>query len=177
MHIISKPFEYSIFCQEMSKRMPCQHGNAVPRLKGVKPNGSPWYRFQCSDCGAPLQPTQLKHVIVRQFEESGNCVQGWDNDSENRYLLDFYRNITEIRKIHGWDNQSWWQRYDQYLRSPKWRSLRLQILERDNYTCRLCSTNPATQVHHDTYERVGHEFCDDLLSVCLSCHYAFHNET
>ncbi len=175
MHVVSKPFDYLIFCREMSKRMSCQHGAAVPRLKGVKPNGSPWYRFQCAECGAPLQPTQLKHVIVRQYEENGGCVECWDTEAEHRFLSDVHKNAVEIREVYGWDNPSWWLRYDKYLRSPEWRSLRTQILTRDHYMCRLCSCSPATEVHHTTYERVGHERPDDLLSVCRSCHDAFHN--
>lgn len=175
MHVISKPFDYSIFCREMAKRMSCQHGDAVPRLKGVKPSGSPWYRFQCAECGAPLQPTQLKHLIVRQYEEKGGYVELWDPDAEQRFLSEVRGYAAEIRKRYGWDNPSWWLRYDQYLRSSEWRCLRAQILARDGYMCRLCNCNRATQIHHTTYERVGRELPEDLLSVCQSCHDALHN--
>ena len=155
--------------------MSCQHNDAVPRLKGVKPNGSLWYRLQCAECGAPLQPTQLRHLIVRQYVKNGGCVELWDTTAEQRFLSYIHSSAAEIRKLYGWDNPSWWRRYDQYLRSSEWRCLRAQILMRDEYICRLCSSNRATQVHHTTYERVGHELPDDLLSVCQSCHDAVHN--
>jgi 5-methylcytosine-specific restriction endonuclease McrA len=60
--------------------------------------------------------------------------------------------------------------YKIYLNSPAWRSLRLKILARDRYICQLCGKRKATEVHHLTYERIGRELENDLISLCSICH-------
>lgn len=65
--------------------------------------------------------------------------------------------------------------YERYLRSSKWRTKRLAILERDDYRCPCGST--AKEVHHLTYSRVGREYNSDLISVCHPCHQAIHADT
>jgi len=60
--------------------------------------------------------------------------------------------------------------YFQYMHSAAWRSIRRKALERDKYLCQVCKKKLATQVHHLTYERFGHELLVDLLSSCRSCH-------
>jgi 5-methylcytosine-specific restriction endonuclease McrA len=71
----------------------------------------------------------------------------------------------------------WWEEYSAYLRSPQWYALRSQILERDEYRCQThfegC-TATADHVHHLTYDRMGAELYEDLVSVCLSCHTLIH---
>jgi len=70
---------------------------------------------------------------------------------------------------------AWWEWYSAYLLSPKWHAKRAKVLARDRNTCRAegCG-KPATQVHHLTYERVGDELLDDLVSVCDDCHDKCH---
>jgi hypothetical protein len=60
--------------------------------------------------------------------------------------------------------------YREYLASPLWRTIRLEILKRDKFRCR-CGDR-ATQVHHTSYsfyvmrgDRPGR-----LISVCDKCH-------
>ena len=60
--------------------------------------------------------------------------------------------------------------YFQYMHSNAWRWIRRKALERDKYICQVCKIRMATQVHHLTYERFGHELLEDLLSACRSCH-------
>jgi 5-methylcytosine-specific restriction endonuclease McrA len=50
----------------------------------------------------------------------------------------------------------------------------LKILERDSYLCQRCQSKIAIQVHHLTYERLGHERLEDLISICLACHIKEH---
>lgn len=60
--------------------------------------------------------------------------------------------------------------YKTYLKSDKWKRKRIKVLERDNYKCKACETNKATQVHHTSYEFVYDEPLFDLVSVCKPCH-------
>lgn len=64
-----------------------------------------------------------------------------------------------------------------YLASIKWNTIRLQVLKRDNYTCRKCNaTDIPLEVHHITYERFENEQLSDLVSVCRECHQSIHNK-
>ncbi|MEE8240127.1 MAG: hypothetical protein V3R16_02565 [Nitrospirales bacterium] len=60
------------------------------------------------------------------------------------------------------------RRYQAYMASPEWKRLRHEILERDGYICQLCEEG-ATEVHHVSYLRFGHESPLDLIAVCRDC--------
>ena len=63
--------------------------------------------------------------------------------------------------------------YEQYLRSPEWRRKREQRLRLDGYVCQKCgktSKEYRLEVHHLTYERLGHERMEDLQTLCVLCH-------
>lgn len=64
----------------------------------------------------------------------------------------------------------WWGVYGAYLKSPEWRALRGQVLERAASRCEDCGEAVATQVHHLSYRRVGDEQPDDLRALCNRCH-------
>ena len=64
--------------------------------------------------------------------------------------------------------------YQDKLKDPRWQKKRLQILERDNWTCQECYNSDRTlHVHHKFYEK-GREPWDidnDLLTtLCKDCH-------
>lgn len=64
--------------------------------------------------------------------------------------------------------------YAELLRSPLWQKKRLEIFERDNFTCQYCgNTESELQVHHKVYheglnpwEYSNHE----LITLCELCH-------
>jgi 5-methylcytosine-specific restriction endonuclease McrA len=62
--------------------------------------------------------------------------------------------------------------YLRYLRSDLWREKRRRVLERDGYRCQVWRQHVATEVHHKTYARLGHEPLEDLISLCRACHEA-----
>jgi len=55
--------------------------------------------------------------------------------------------------------------------SDQWKAIRKQRLQVDNELCVFCKS-PAEEVHHVTYENVGHEQVEDLRSLCRMCHDA-----
>lgn len=63
------------------------------------------------------------------------------------------------------------RRYQTYMASPEWRRLRQTILARDGYKCQICGEE-ATDCHHLSYSRFGHELETDLISVCGPCNQA-----
>lgn len=64
--------------------------------------------------------------------------------------------------------------YSEKLKHPKWQKKRLQILNRDKFTCKLCrDTETTLHVHHKYYE-TGNDPWDypntALVTLCEHCH-------
>jgi hypothetical protein len=63
---------------------------------------------------------------------------------------------------------------------PRWQKKRLQILERDKWTCKQCGDTETTlTVHHKSYRQENGKFVDywdyeneDLVTLCNPCHEA-----
>ncbi len=71
--------------------------------------------------------------------------------------------------------------YSEKLKDPRWQKKRLEILERDKWTCQWCGDTQATlHVHHECYEK-GEEPWDTwselLTTVCETCHKVQHEMT
>lgn len=81
--------------------------------------------------------------------------------------------IYEIQKTLKFQ-KSHYYKYLLHLQSDFWKNIRLRVLERDGDICQECKERKATEVHHLTYERLGNELLEDLLSVCRSCHLKIH---
>jgi len=67
--------------------------------------------------------------------------------------------------------------YYTYIKSTQWRdsAARMAELEAAGFCCRICNgSEPVVQlqVHHRTYERLGHERVGDLTALCADCHRA-----
>lgn len=70
--------------------------------------------------------------------------------------------------------------YAEQLKSPKWQKKRLEILERDKFTCLACGdTEKQLHVHHGIYikNKMAWEYENITLhTLCNSCHIdAEHN--
>lgn len=70
--------------------------------------------------------------------------------------------------------------YNQYITSAAWEAKKEERKKVDDYRCVCCGrseehTRRGLQVHHITYERLGHEnVYTDLCTVCGSCHKKIH---
>jgi hypothetical protein len=64
--------------------------------------------------------------------------------------------------------------YSELLKHPDWQRKRLEILQRDDFTCQICHDKETTlHVHHKKYKanRKPWEYeNDDLTTVCKYCH-------
>lgn len=67
--------------------------------------------------------------------------------------------------------QKW---YSEKRRDPRWQRRRLEIMERDKFTCQHCrATDKPLNVHHKFYEkgRMPWEYLDyALITLCEDCH-------
>lgn len=62
-----------------------------------------------------------------------------------------------------------------YLKSPEWKSLRLQALLKYNFTCQICGIRKMTRdVHHLKYKRLFNVTKNDLKVLCRACHNKTH---
>jgi 5-methylcytosine-specific restriction endonuclease McrA len=63
--------------------------------------------------------------------------------------------------------------YSEKLRDPRWQKKRLEILNRDDFTCTICGDSKSTlHVHHKAYIGDPWEADNEKLStVCENCHY------
>jgi hypothetical protein len=65
-------------------------------------------------------------------------------------------------------NLPYWKK----LQDPRWQKRRLEILQRDNFTCRACGSKDKTlHVHHDFYQGDPWEAPGPWLhTLCWECH-------
>lgn len=66
--------------------------------------------------------------------------------------------------------------YSVYLETTHWKKIRRGTLQRDKRRCVRCKRKKATQVHHLTYERLGGEEPQDVVSLCGACHTLVHEK-
>lgn len=87
-----------------------------------------------------------------------------------------------MEKPSNWDELQLDTKYQEYLKTDKWKDIARRRLEIDNYTCQGCGArgtalNPI-ECHHLTYRHLYHEenwVYQDLVSVCHCCHKNIHN--
>ena len=66
-----------------------------------------------------------------------------------------------------------WVDYQEYLKSHRWRAMRLWALSRAGNRCEVCGNENGLEVHHRSYENLGCEFPGELLVLCEDCHEAY----
>jgi 5-methylcytosine-specific restriction endonuclease McrA len=77
-----------------------------------------------------------------------------------------------VAKLERGSNDMVMMAYREYLKSPRWQTKRRKRLETDGYACVLCHSTQMLEVHHLTYNRLGHERNYDLRTLCHDCHDA-----
>lgn len=69
--------------------------------------------------------------------------------------------------------------YAAYLDSTHFKVVREIVLQRDNHRCRICNSPDNLDVHHRSYENVGHADwlveARDCTTACRSCHDVIHH--
>lgn len=71
--------------------------------------------------------------------------------------------------------------YAELLKDPRWQMKRLEILQRDNFTCQHCGRkDKELHVHHTKYKRRAKPWEYDnkyLITLCKKCHLGTHETT
>lgn len=66
------------------------------------------------------------------------------------------------------------QQYIRYLKSVHWIKTRWFVLKYVRSLCERCGGIYKLNVHHKTYEHLGHEKLEDLEVLCRECHARQH---
>lgn len=66
--------------------------------------------------------------------------------------------------------------YGKLLLDPRWQAVRIEVLLRDNKTCRLCGdTRTTLHVHHEKYQGAPWDIPMEFLkTLCAHCHSIIH---
>ena len=151
-------------CRRPSERYVIDFHNGLPKF----------IRIQCDNCGGCLEMTKpLKHSEYEEKTRGEFSKERFKNWKLEKQIEK--NNIYEFTKYLK-DSKSSFYQYNIYLRSEHWRNLRLIALERDKYICQSCKQEKATEVHHLTYNNLGNEFLDELISYCRVCHEKVHEK-
>jgi 5-methylcytosine-specific restriction endonuclease McrA len=62
------------------------------------------------------------------------------------------------------------------MKSEAWGIRRAQVIERDDKKCQACGKISDLHVHHLSYERLGEELDEDLVTLCKRCHFLIHHD-
>ncbi len=69
--------------------------------------------------------------------------------------------------------------YAEKLKDPRWQRKRLDILNRDDFTCRICNDTKSTlHVHHEKYFKNTEPWDyhdDNFKTLCNTCHEILHS--
>ena len=67
--------------------------------------------------------------------------------------------------------------YEEYLRTPHWQTVRLDIWRLQDGKCGACTNGVIRDVHHRPggYDRKGFERNEDVIGLCRPCHEIEHN--
>lgn len=64
--------------------------------------------------------------------------------------------------------------YKDYLNTKHWRLKKNEYSREYENKCCMCESTKNLNLHHMTYENIGHENLNDLCYLCKDCHNALH---
>lgn len=64
--------------------------------------------------------------------------------------------------------------YQDYIKSSDWKKQSKRRMAIDDFKCQRCGTAKNLVVHHITYDRLGNEKMEDLITLCRKCHEEIH---
>jgi hypothetical protein len=146
------------------------------------------FRFQCLATGKKSRLIKMidypKYGILPQETKNGGTYPEYEDIKNKIKPIEDYYN-TQIAKIHDtycpgidpiykYRYNMFWDRYNEYLGSDDWQEKRLQIIIRDNFSCLITGEKENLQVHHVTYDSVGQEHTNHLLTLSKKEHKRIH---
>ena len=138
---------------------------------------------QCIECGKKNKTKgAIKHDLIPNLRDkiAFGEINKYDAElaDEVGFVFEKYNKYLQIKREQNIEKENFSKKilHQNHINSDKWKAMRLKVLKRDDYTCRGCLENPATEVHHITYANLGDEFMFELMSLCRECHSRFHKK-
>ena len=145
--------------------MKCEHTNKEIRFK-LDSLSRKLFCYQCLDCGKKVNKGWLPRPEHARSYSPFN-----EEAAKKRIAAEEY----ERKKLWYNEKRRQHRQYEDYINnSPKWRRIRLRVLDRCNRLCECCLIEPASQVHHLNYNFLYDEVAWDLKGVCRKCHLKIH---
>lgn len=147
----------------------CAHTARELRLRIIE-DGRPTYYRQCISCGNAGRAVGRGEA---RSELKGSEAPAFDTELEPRW---YARKQAAYVATYLAIKPALEAEYQAYLSSQPWYVKRDAAIQNANGVCECCESFPATQAHHITYERIGHELPSDLMAVCSFCHELIHGK-
>ena len=146
----------------------CEHEFETRRRK-VK-GGAIQFTPQCMFCG------HAKQAIKRpaNADEIGDFQPDLAARYRDQLAIELSEKLKKIAFKQSEKLKEMRAQYGAYLKSDSWKKRRKLVLERANNICEGCGLEPATDVHHLTYDHIGNEFLFELVAICRACHERIH---
>ncbi|MBO2546150.1 HNH endonuclease [Salegentibacter sp. BDJ18] len=159
----------------IEKLSDCEHNFGTYKFKYSE--GMIQVITRCIKCGKFKKAHKKKDFNLESLEFYDNSLENEYYQNLNKARRQFYKKqdsirLAEKKLTNAWTIQNW---YQGYLESNMWKRKRAWVFNRSKGHCERCG-EPAAQVHHKTYERLGYEAPEDLMAVCMSCHGKEHSE-
>lgn len=151
--------------------MSCSHEVCVPTRR-VNSNGIETVFLQCQRCGSGR--------CGKKSDYDMSALPDFDESIKERYMEEWRRRAAESNRkfLQEQEEKSseWWQKYNDYLRSPHWMAVRSKVLRRDPI-CQKCMCRGSVVAHHLTYltyNQLGFTFPCECVGLCSNCHDEIH---
>lgn len=86
------------------------------------------------------------------------------------------RELCQVPSAEGGDMKTWY--HEVYLLSPRWKTVRQYVIERDGGICKFCGNSSGLQVHHLSYDNLNDKDATnearDCITLCERCHHNLH---
>ena len=66
--------------------------------------------------------------------------------------------------------------YKEYLLTSHWCKVRMKALALANNRCSICDRENHLEVHHVIYDNLWHEYANDIVVLCGTCHSLLHGK-
>jgi hypothetical protein len=158
-----------IDCKSVKKEFTeCAHTESYP-VKMIMSNGNHQIKMFCKTCQS-IHGKALKQNGFDLSKLKASTFESYERYNHERAVI-IKEKVDEY--IESLNFPEYNQIYIDYLKSEEWGSIRNIIMQRDNFTCQICS-GKATDVHHLNYEHLKNEFHFELVGLCRDCHMKYY---
>lgn len=116
--------------------------------------------------------TKPSFTVIRNCDECGQTFRSKNAQAAAAMTAGKLRVCDKCRRAGARTQLT----YSEYIQSDGWKVRRLRALALAENRCQVCNSPNRPEVHHRTYERLGHERDMDLTVLCHDCHKLFHDD-